>query len=156
MCCIAHEKKLIGCKICDQIENWKRACASEFSSRLFRFCSSSEVFHSSMALPQVSQSDSIFRAILRGGKSSGGWEKIKLKLPHSHASDTCRVSIEPTLPLQQQLVLLLPAREHVDPGWTSPATCCNLHGVPRTCSFYIIIILRTSILLVPSFKLSFR
>ena len=26
-------------------------------------------------------------------KSSGGWVKIKLKLPHFHVSDTCRVSI---------------------------------------------------------------
>ena len=25
--------------------------------------------------------------------SSGGWVKIKLKLPHFHVSDTCRVSI---------------------------------------------------------------
>ena len=30
-------------------------------------------------------------------KSSGGWVKIKLKLPHFHVSDTCGVSIEPTL-----------------------------------------------------------
>ena len=36
-------------------------------------------------------------------------------------------------------------------GWTSAVTCCNIYlqGVPRTCCFYIIII-RTSILLVPS------
>ena len=45
--------------------------------------------------------------------SSGGWVKIKLKLPHFHVpgmyvSDTCRVSIQPTLPLQQQLALLEP------------------------------------------------
>ena len=26
-------------------------------------------------------------------KSSGGWVKIKLKLPHFHESDTCPVSI---------------------------------------------------------------
>ena len=41
--------------------------------------------------------------------SSGRWAKVKLKLPHFHVSDTtCRVSIKPTLPLQQQLALLLP------------------------------------------------
>ena len=36
---------------------------------------------------------------------SGGWVKIKLKLPHFHLSDTCCVSIKPTLPLQQELAL---------------------------------------------------
>ena len=39
--------------------------------------------------------------------TSGGWVKIKLKLPHFHVSDTC-VPIYPKLPLQQQLALLLP------------------------------------------------
>ena len=33
--------------------------------------------------------------------------KIKLKLPHFHVAGTC-VSIQPALPLQQQLALLLP------------------------------------------------
>ena len=31
----------------------------------------------------------------RGLLSSGGWVKIKLKLPHFHVADTCRVSIQP-------------------------------------------------------------
>ena len=35
--------------------------------------------------------------------SSGGWVKVKRKLPHFHVSDTSRVSIKPNLPLQQHL-----------------------------------------------------
>ena len=37
--------------------------------------------------------------------SSGGWVKINLELPHFHVSNTCRASIQPKLPLQQQLYI---------------------------------------------------
>ena len=58
--------------------------------------------------------------------SSGGWVKIKLELPHFHVlyvSDTCRVSIHPTLPLQQQLALLVPGSWACRPGLIYQVCC---------------------------------
>ena len=41
-------------------------------------------------------------------KSSGGQVKLELQLPHLHVSDYMPCQFNPTLPLQQQLTLLLP------------------------------------------------